>query len=224
MQFSWRPMKKTIAYIDGYNLYYGLLKGHPESKWLDLSALVKKLLRPDHEIAGIKFFTARIRPYPQDIAAVERQKIYLQALASLGHVEIVEGFYNKKKTWAPHVNAKCRDCNEARYGMARVVKLEEKRSDVNLAVNAMLDAARNKADCFMIITGDSDQAGTIEALRYEFGKSVLVFNPHATVSDHLKRVSSYYTHIQPGVLAECQMPDVISLANGRTIHRPPAWA
>ena len=57
-------MKKTIAYIDGYNLYYGLLKSNPKSKWLDLSALVKKLLRPDHDIVGIKFFTARIRPYP----------------------------------------------------------------------------------------------------------------------------------------------------------------
>ena len=216
-------MKKTIAYIDGYNLYYGLLKSNPKSKWLDLSALVKKLLRPDHDIVGIKFFTARIRPYPQDLASIERQKIYLQALTSLKHVEIVEGFYNKKKTWAPHVNAKCRDCNESRYGMARVVKLEEKRSDVNLAVNAMLDAARNKADCFMIISGDSDQAGTIEALRYEFGKSVLVFNPHTTVSEHLKRISSYYAHIQPSVLAECQMPDVVSLASGRTIHRPPAW-
>ena len=27
-------MKKTIAYIDGYNLYYGLLKGNPSVKWL----------------------------------------------------------------------------------------------------------------------------------------------------------------------------------------------
>ena len=27
-------MKRVIAYIDGYNLYYGLLKGTPY-KWLD---------------------------------------------------------------------------------------------------------------------------------------------------------------------------------------------
>ena len=30
--------KKTIVYIDGYNLYYGLLKG-TAYKWLDLLAL-----------------------------------------------------------------------------------------------------------------------------------------------------------------------------------------
>jgi len=28
-------MKKTLVYIDGYNLYYGLLKGLPSGKWLN---------------------------------------------------------------------------------------------------------------------------------------------------------------------------------------------
>ena len=28
-------MKKTIAYIDGFNLYYGLLQKVPRYKWLD---------------------------------------------------------------------------------------------------------------------------------------------------------------------------------------------
>ena len=38
-------MKRTIAYIDGYNLYYGLLQKNPGSKWLDPVAFVKALLR-----------------------------------------------------------------------------------------------------------------------------------------------------------------------------------
>ena len=42
-------MKRTIVYIDGYNLYYGLLKG-THCKWLDLMAFVKALLRPDHDV------------------------------------------------------------------------------------------------------------------------------------------------------------------------------
>ena len=36
-------MKKTIVYIDGYNLYYGLLKG-TSYKWLDLFAFARRLL------------------------------------------------------------------------------------------------------------------------------------------------------------------------------------
>ena len=55
------------------------------------------MFKEKHEIRSIKFFTARVRTYPHDIAAEERQKIYLQALASFGGVEIIEGFYSKKK-------------------------------------------------------------------------------------------------------------------------------
>ena len=217
-------MKKTRVYIDGYNLYYGLLKGSPNSKWLNLRALVASLFKEKHEISSIKFFTARVRTYPHDIAAEERQKIYLQALAAFGGVEIIEGFYSKKKAWLPHVNEKCRTCEESHAGMAHVVKLEEKRSDVNLAITALVDAMRSDADCFVLVTGDSDQAGTVYALRHEFGKSVLVFNPHVAVSEHLKRTATYYAHIPRDLPAKCQLPDIIPIGtHGRTIHRPAAW-
>ena len=217
-------MKKTLVYIDGYNLYYGLLKESPDSKWLNLRALVAAMFKEKHEIRSIKFFTARVRTYPHDIAAEERQKIYLQALAAFGGVEIIEGFYSKKKIWLPHVNGKCKTCEESHAGMAHVVKLEEKRSDVNLAVAALVDAMRSDADCFVLVTGDSDQAGTVYALRHEFGKSVLVFNPHVAVSEHLKRAATYYAHIPRDLPAKCQLPDVIPIGtHGRTIHRPAAW-
>ena len=218
-------MKKTLVYIDGYNLYYGLLKESPDSKWLNLRALVAAMFKEKHEIRSIKFFTARVRTYPHDIAAEERQKIYLQALAAFGGVEIIEGFYSKKKIWLPHVNGKCKTCEESHAGMAHVVKLEEKRSDVNLAVAALVDAMRSDADCFVLVTGDSDQAGTVYALRHEFGKSVLVFNPHMAVSEHLKRAATYYAHIPRDLPAKCQLPDVIPIGtHGRTIHRPVAWS
>ena len=217
-------MKKTIVYIDGYNLYYGLLKGCAGSKWLNPRALATAMFKEEHEICSIKFFTARIRTYPHDIAAEERQKIYLQALAAFGGVEIIEGFYSKKKIWLPHVNGKCKTCEESHAGMAHVVKLEEKKSDVNLAVAALVDAMRSDADCFVLVTGDSDQAGTVYALRHEFGKSVLVFNPHVAVSEHLKRAATYYAHIPRDLPAKCQLPDVIPIGtHGRTIHRPAAW-
>ena len=217
-------MKKTLVYIDGYNLYYGLLKGSPRSKWLDLRALAAAMFKEEHEILSLKYFTARVRTYPHDITAEERQKIYLQALAAFGGVEIIEGFYSKKKTWLPHVNGKCKTCEESYAGMAHVVKLEEKRSDVNLAVTALVDAVRSDADCFAMITGDSDQAGTVYALRREFGKTVLVFNPREVVSDHLKRAATYYVHIPRDLPAKCQLPEIIPIGtHGRTIHRPAAW-
>ena len=217
-------MKKTIAYIDGYNLYYGLLKGNPSVKWLDLRALVNSMFKEEHALLAVKFFTAHVRTYPHDLMAEERQKIYLQAIRALGGVEIIEGFYSKKKTWMPHVSPKCRACREAHDGLARVVKLEEKRSDVNLAVSSLVDATRTEADCFVLVTGDADQAGTVYALRHEFKKTVLVFNPHPSISEHLNKVATYYAHIPRDLPARCQLPDIVPLPNGRTIHRPPAWA
>lgn len=224
MQFV-RQMKKTIVYIDGFNLYYGLLQGNPSCKWLDLYKFASALLRPDHEIVAIRYFTARIRPYPNDVAAVERQKIYLQALSATGKVQVVEGFYNKSKVWLPAADSAMRSSSFAREGMVRVVKFEEKRSDVNLAVAMMLDAFRNEADSFVVVTGDSDQVGAIESVRHDFGKSVLVFNPHVTISNRLKQAASYYKNIPRDLPARCQLPDTIPCGprGDRFIHRPPAW-
>ena len=38
---------RTFVYVDGFNLYYGALKGTP-FKWLDLVALFEKVLQPRH--------------------------------------------------------------------------------------------------------------------------------------------------------------------------------
>lgn len=53
-------MKRTIVYIDGFNLYYGLLRGTC-AKWLDLYAFAKALLAPDHDILVVKYFTSTLR-------------------------------------------------------------------------------------------------------------------------------------------------------------------
>ena len=45
---------KTIAYIDGGNLYHGLLRRCPRYKWLDLAALVRGLLSKEHDLVSVK--------------------------------------------------------------------------------------------------------------------------------------------------------------------------
>ena len=73
---------KTIVYVDGFNLFYGALKGTPY-KWLDVSALLRKILSPRNVIIGIKYFTARVFPRPGNVGQPIRQNIYLRALATL---------------------------------------------------------------------------------------------------------------------------------------------
>ena len=216
-------MKKTRVYIDGYNLYYGLLKGTPW-KWLDLELFSKSLLNPDHEIVSIVYFTAPVKTHPHDPAALDRQKIYLKGLAKNPRFKTVIGYYTKNDTLLPFSDERCGLCDVTKDGFVPVKKLEEKRSDVNIAVAMLLDAVRTDTESFVLITGDSDQVGAIEALRYELGKSVLVFNPHVGLSQHLKRVASYYKNIPRDLPAKCQLPEEIPVGtHGNVIRRPAAW-
>ena len=216
-------MKRVIAYIDGYNLYYGLLKGTPY-KWLDLISFVGEFVREDQELIAIKYFTAPIKTHPHDPPALDRQKLYLHALTTQNIVQVKYGFYSKHKTLAPYVQEECGRCPVAVNGYVPIMKLEEKRSDVNLAVEALSDAYENSADSFFFITGDSDQVGTIEKIRKGLGKRVCVFNPHASFSIRLKTAASYYQNIPRHLPARCQLPDVIPVGtHGRFIHRPDAW-
>ena len=205
-------------------MYYGLLQKVPRYKWLDPFAFVKSLLREDHEITSVKFFTARIRPYPFDAAAINRQNIYLKAISQCNGVSVVEGFYNRNKIWLPHLSEKCKACPDSRDGFARVMKFEEKRSDVNLTSALLADAFRDAADCFVLVSGDSDYIAPVDIVRFELKKPILVFNPRIDRQSDLQYHASYYAHIPRDLPAKCQLPEVVTLPNGRTIHRPPTWA
>ena len=50
-------MKRVIAYVDGFNLYHGLrAKGWKRFYWLNLPALVRRLLKPDQQPDGHQVF------------------------------------------------------------------------------------------------------------------------------------------------------------------------
>ena len=78
---------KTIVYVDGFNLFYGLLKGTP-NLWLDLELFARSLLTDKYEIAEIKYFTARVRGEPLDAISANDQYRYLCALANNPIVKI----------------------------------------------------------------------------------------------------------------------------------------
>ena len=71
----------TIVYIDGFNLYYGAVKG-TANKWLDLEVLCRRLL-PKDNLVKIRYFTALVAIRPSDPQQPARQQAYLRALATL---------------------------------------------------------------------------------------------------------------------------------------------
>ena len=215
---------KTNVYIDAGNLYYGLLRNNKSAKWLDPLAFARALIRSDHVLGTVKFYTARVRTYPYDAESAERQRIYLRALSQISGLEIIEGYYYRNKVWMPAVSSACRNCKETTDGKVRIVKLEEKRTDVNIATDMLYDVFTSDVDAVAIISGDSDFIAPLDIIRHKFGKQVLVFDPHERFSDICYH-ASYYTHIPRSLPAMCQLPDIISIGtHGRTIHRPAMWA
>ena len=81
----------THVYIDGFNLYYGLLRSSP-FKWLNLEAFCDQLL-PKNDIKKISYFTARVTARPHDPGQPLRQQMYLRALATLPRVEVHFGTF-----------------------------------------------------------------------------------------------------------------------------------
>ena len=56
-------MERVIAYIDGFNLYYGLKSsGWRRYYWLNIQRLVQNLLKPNQRLILTKYFTSRISP------------------------------------------------------------------------------------------------------------------------------------------------------------------
>ena len=65
-------MKPTIAYVDGFNLFYGLLKG-TKDLWLDPVEFVRRLLRQDHDIQKVKYFSAPLKPIHMIVMPLNRR-------------------------------------------------------------------------------------------------------------------------------------------------------
>ncbi len=206
---------RTYVYIDGFNLYYGAVRG-THYKWLDFRALCKHILKPYHEILKIKYFTARVRPTPHDPDKYIRQQTFLRALqAYLPEVEIYYGHFLSHPVLAPLA-----DRSEG-TPRVKVIKTEEKGSDVNLAVHLLNDAWLDSYDCAVLISNDSDLAEPLKLVRSQNKKRIGVITPHKNPqSRQLIKYADFVGKIREGVLRISQLPDPIP---GTNIHKPTKW-
>lgn len=64
-------LPRAIVYIDGFNLYYGALRGTP-LRWLNLYQMSQRALG-GYAVHKVKYFTAKVKPRPQDPSQHIRQ-------------------------------------------------------------------------------------------------------------------------------------------------------
>ncbi|MSQ52041.1 MAG: NYN domain-containing protein [Betaproteobacteria bacterium] len=214
---------RTAIYIDGFNLYYRAVRGTPY-KWLDLKKVCQKLLQPEHVIVAIKYYTAPVSG-KRDPGQPIRQQTFLRALkATIPEFTVQQGHFLTHEVSAPLARPA-----PGQAPTVRVLKTEEKGSDVNLAVHLLNDAWLNVYDCAVIISNDSDLAESMRLIRlhHPTKKIGLIFPRqggagarHAHPSRELTKHAHFVKHLGQTVLAACQLPNPIP---GTTINKPTGW-
>ncbi|MGH8934302.1 MAG: NYN domain-containing protein [Egibacteraceae bacterium] len=209
----------TSVYVDGFNLYYGALKG-TKYKWLDLEQLARVLL-PRDELTRIRYFTARVSARPENPSSPQRQDTYLRALRTLPLVSIHEGHFLSHRIRMPLAEPPSRGPRTV-----EVVKTEEKGSDVNLATYLLRDGFKGEYDVAVVVSNDSDLTEPIRVVKDELGLAVGIVNPHPPNrrSRELQRLApTFFKQLREPALRRSQLPDPMRDTRGRAIHKPPGW-
>ena len=213
---------KANVYIDGFNLYYGSLKRTPY-KWLNLSLMCRGLL-PDREVNKIRYFTARITSLPHNPEGPDRQDAYLRALETLPNLTVHLGRFSSRPVYLPAYPLAYSDPTSPAQTV-RVLRTEEKRSDVNLATLLLTDCVDDNFDEAVVISNDSDLTLPIAYAANRFGKVVGVVNPHRQhrISLELLNTASWtFKQINRSLLVASQFPDVVQHPRG-PITKPASW-
>lgn len=202
-------MQKVIAYIDGFNLYYGLkAKGWRRFYWLNMQALAQDFLKPRQTLTQTKYFTT-VMAQPPD--KHDRQGVFLDALQTLPDFNFYYGHFLVDRIT-------CRRCGHA-YDT-----YHEKMTDVNIAVELMTDAFQDAFDVALLFSADSDLVGPIKSIRRLFpSKQVVVIFPPDRFSRALQQVANGQKFINGAVLSKNQFPAQVIKANGVVLQRPAEW-
>ena len=208
-------MKRTYVYVDGFNLYYGSLKGKPY-RWLNLAELCRLLL-PSNDVSRINYYTAHVGQRVGDPDQPLRQQTYLRALRTLPGVRIHLGHYLSHVVSMPLASP---STGGPRF--VRVIKTEEKGSDVNLASHLLSDGYEDRFDVAVLITNDSDLLSPVEIVRARLSKPIGVLNPHKHPSIVLAKAATFFKQIRAGSLGASQFPDEVVDATG-PFHKPVGW-
>jgi len=238
-------MLRTRVYIDGYNLYYGCLKGSAY-RWLDLHKLFRDHILPSAQLQGlesqllslpaIKFFTAPILARAAKSAdSVGTQLTYHSALGhhDAGATEVVLGYFSMTPVRAKQIDSSNKKIPLIDLPDVDVWKLEEKKTDVHLALQAYHDAMTQAVDHVVIVSNDTDIAPALEMIRRHTKAYIGLVVPSLEdqaraptrwVNQELRDLAHWTrSHILANELRQAQLPYVVHAANGKAFSKPDAW-
>ncbi len=208
MQINQKKNERVTAYIDGFNLYFGMLEaGYNKFKWLDINKLILSLLQPNQTLIDICYFTSRVRNNP---SKEKRQSTFIEALESVD-VKVIYGNYQANVI-------KCQRCGHAWNDS------KEKMTDVNIATQMIVDAYNDKYDMAMLVSGDSDLVPPINSIHQLFPhKRVFLAFPPARKNNSVAAVAKGHMTIGRNKLLNAQFPSEVVSNSGYMLKKPDNW-
>jgi len=190
-----KDMRHVRMYVDGYNFYYAIKQKYHLDRikvgqdsliglgWCDFRRLGEHMIdRNVEQITEIKYFTARVeREYPRHAGERQRQQEWLDAVSTITGLRKIMGYFLPPK--GPQSRVADRSINDpTELKPSRT----EKHTDINIAVEILLDALDAKGyQKAILVSGDTDlapavysvQKGMVDRGLLRSGKTVEVWVP-----------------------------------------------
>ncbi len=212
-------MNRTAFLVDGFNLYHSVreapyqLQGRG-TKWLDLRALCSSYLHiigSGAQLTEVHYFSAlatHLEVTNPDLT--RRHRAFISCLQDSGVGVELARF--KKKT------LRCEHCG------ARLIRREEKETDVALAGRLIELFVRDRADCVVLMTGDTDLAPAVRLAKELFPHGTVAFAfPFGRKNRELERIADLSFQIAKEQYAKFQLADPYTLKDGRQVAKPDSW-
>jgi uncharacterized LabA/DUF88 family protein len=201
-------MKRVISYIDGYNLYHGLKsQGWKWAYWLNIHLMIENILPQNQKLITTKYFTTRVSA-PEDKRL--RQQRFLEALETIPEIRF---FYGK---YIPD-DVTCRQCGHT------YTTYHEKMTDVNIAVEMLTDAMKDKFDIAVLLSGDSDLVNVVHRVKELFRKQVIIVFPPERKPRTMRKAASVIVDIDKQLLSKSLFPDEVVKQDGYVLKKPDTW-
>nr|AQS29470.1 hypothetical protein [uncultured archaeon]AQS29498.1 hypothetical protein [uncultured archaeon] len=160
---------KIAIYLDGSNFYFSV-KNTFKCK-IDIQKFCKKLVG-ENQLVSVKYYTAPIDKKSNPKGYVEQQKFF-EKIKQIEKLNIILGRLERHKKDGKVLHV-------------------EKATDINLALDLVLDAVDNKYDKAYLISNDGDFSGAVSEIIKRFNKKIVyvAVGNRKTISYHLMKVAS----------------------------------
>jgi len=176
-------MKRVVIYIDGSNFYFSIKKKFGCK--IDIEKFCKKLTG-ENDLIKINYYISPVGESNPEMY-IEQQR-FLESLRKIKNLSIVFGRLEKRK----------RD--------GKIYHIE-KATDVNLALDIVLDAQGDVYDEAYLISNDGDFSGAVDAAVRRFNKKIIyvAIGNRKSISYHLKKVASRTLSITENFIDDCKL-------------------